>query len=934
MSTPIENNTEELQELLRMANSLPEATEAPVFQDKTVSPTTEKQTVTPDADYDALSSVTVNAMPTAEQATPSISVNSSGLITASATQNAGYVSAGTKSSTRQLATQASKTITPSKSSQTAVASGVFTTGAVTVDPIPDNYIQPSGTLNIGTNGLYHVNDYQYAKVDVETGIDTSDATAEADDIVSGATAYVNGEKVTGNLSIAHGGLQAEVTAEAKQGGMPYVQMQYTFSEPKVIKPEYGGQVSLMAPFTDFGDANPEDVVSGKTFTSASGFTVEGAMPVTSTLEATVSDPTLNVGTSDTKLTLLGMVDNTERRCLEVGAVVGVTLPVTNTNAMSKLGDATPADVAAGKTFTSASGFKVTGTASGGGGTQLPTLTNPGSASDLAEGMELIDANGNVVTGTVPVRASLSIPFPDTNPMFGVGSSEDGGCMVIFTDQTSDFLYRPSGMLAGMGGLTIPQSEMYQFGDATASDVAAGKTFTSAEGVTVTGTGAISGEDPFAPDAPFTYQVNPVDGADYGFAINADGYYESQNKGVNYSYAICRISLDVKTACDITFDVINYAESNYDYALFSELNTALGLSYTADSSGVKENFKGRQSATVVNVVYANVPTGNHFIDIKFIKDQSQHSNNDSVQFKVQYDYPLPQTTIDKILEADTDLIAENIKSGVDIFGVVGNYAGFTLPTLTNPANASDIVKDMEVVGADGQKVTGTMPITSAIEATALDSDWGGTIIDDKLALLADVNNAERQCLEAKSAVVAYLPATNTAVMAKLGDATPADVVAGKTFTSASGFKITGTASGGGGASNAEFKALIEGTATNISLPSDLSSIRTSAFYGCTSLALTSLPDGITIINEDAFYGCTSLALTSLPSKLARIRSYSFRGCTGLTRITFTKKPTSIVNSAFTGCTNLTTINVPWAEGAVANAPWGATNATINYNYTGG
>lgn len=39
---------------------------------------------------------------------------------------------------------------------------------------------------------------------------------------------------------------------------------------------------------------------------------------------------------------------------------------------------------------------------------------------------------------------------------------------------------------------------------------------------------------------------------------------------------------------------------------------------------------------------------------------------------------------------------------------------------------------------------------------------------------------------------------------------------------------------------------------------------------------------------------------------------------------------IVADAFEGCTNLTTINVPWAEGAVANAPWGATNATINYN----
>jgi hypothetical protein len=31
------------------------------------------------------------------------------------------------------------------------------------------------------------------------------------------------------------------------------------------------------------------------------------------------------------------------------------------------------------------------------------------------------------------------------------------------------------------------------------------------------------------------------------------------------------------------------------------------------------------------------------------------------------------------------------------------------------------------------------------------------------------------------------------------------------------------------------------------------------------------------------------------------------------------------------TNLMTINVPWSEGEVINAPWGASNATINYNY---
>ena len=68
----------------------------------------------------------------ATQATPSITVSSGGLITASATQSAGYVASGTKSATKQLTTQAGKTVTPSTSQQTAVASGRYTTGAVYV----------------------------------------------------------------------------------------------------------------------------------------------------------------------------------------------------------------------------------------------------------------------------------------------------------------------------------------------------------------------------------------------------------------------------------------------------------------------------------------------------------------------------------------------------------------------------------------------------------------------------------------------------------------------------------------------------------------------------------------------------------------------------------------------------------------------------------
>ena len=115
-------------------------------------------------------------------------------------------------------------------------------------------------------------------------------------------------------------------------------------------------------------------------------------------------------------------------------------------------------------------------------------------------------------------------------------------------------------------------------------------------------------------------------------------------------------------------------------------------------------------------------------------------------------------------------------------------------------------------------------------------------------------------------------------------------------------------------------------------SAITSIGNYAFSQCSNLALTSLPAGITSIGNNAFNSCGKLALTSMPAGITSIGSYSFSNCTGLTTITFEGTPQSIDSHAFSGSTNLTTINVPWAEGAVAGAPWGATNATINYNYT--
>lgn len=69
---------------------------------------------------------------TVTQASPSIGVNSNGVITATVTQSAGYTSGGTKTATRNLTVQGGKTVTPGTTQQTAVASGRYTTGNVYV----------------------------------------------------------------------------------------------------------------------------------------------------------------------------------------------------------------------------------------------------------------------------------------------------------------------------------------------------------------------------------------------------------------------------------------------------------------------------------------------------------------------------------------------------------------------------------------------------------------------------------------------------------------------------------------------------------------------------------------------------------------------------------------------------------------------------------
>lgn len=172
--------------------------------------------------------------------------------------------------------------------------------------------------------------------------------------------------------------------------------------------------------------------------------------------------------------------------------------------------------------------------------------------------------------------------------------------------------------------------------------------------------------------------------------------------------------------------------------------------------------------------------------------------------------LSQVTV----SGDSDLVASNIKKGVQIFNVTGTYEGTSsaeLPTLTNRGYASDLAMGKELIGPDGSIVTGTVREYSDSYMTP---SFTGTIEwDDDWAVR---NTLDEDVLLRKNTVV-----TTWLSYDVFGNASPSDVRQGVTFTSRSGIKQTGTATmgGSGGAS----MVTREGTTTTATFDTGLSEI---------------------------------------------------------------------------------------------------------------
>lgn len=153
--------------------------------------TASEATVTVPAGYYA--SNASKSVSIATQATPTVTIDANGKISASATQTAGYVSAGTKTGTMQLNTKAATTITPTTSSQTAVAKNVYTTGAITV--VGDSNLI-AGNIKNGVSIFGVSGDYEGSGVNLPT---LSNEATSADLLANKELINSSGLKVTGTM---------------------------------------------------------------------------------------------------------------------------------------------------------------------------------------------------------------------------------------------------------------------------------------------------------------------------------------------------------------------------------------------------------------------------------------------------------------------------------------------------------------------------------------------------------------------------------------------------------------------------------------------------------------------------------------------------------------------------------------------------------------
>lgn len=696
-------------------------------QDKTATPTESRQYITPDTGYTGLGQVVVEpiandyigsaidrrtstdlsvsgatvtapagyysaaaskSVATATQATPEVSINATnGLITASATQTAGYVAAGTKSGTLQLSTVAGTTITPTTTQQTAVAANKYTLGAVNIAAIQteekettvNGEVTPSvgkyltkvtvnvpvgSTINNQNKTITPTKAQQSITADSGyTGlgtvtvnaipaqyITTTDADATAANILNNKTAYVNGSKITGTMP-NNGATGGTISS---QGGTYIIPAGYT-----------------------------------------SGGTVTASLPVGSTTATNISGAAFEESAGD-----YGFRTSVQ---IQPGYYASATTITKDFSSM------------------------------------LPAPDTEGTAAQLLAGYDLYNHNGEVISGTMANNSIGTITLDQTTTSYTIPAGYHDGTgkiqhtTVNIPDPTISV--SAAGLITANGSWTRGFTTDNSYSNTKQLTTQAAKTVTPTEseqtavasGVYTTGTikvGAISS----------TYVGSGITQRDSddltvsGPTVTAPaGYYAAAA-----SKSVASMTLPTSASSSATSGATNKATIGRSTSV-QYINIPVGYNSTASYYTISAVANG--SATnrgTASATSATVSTGTNTLTLSKAVSitptvtagyiSSGTAGNVTVSLTASVSTKgaatiTPGTTTQTIaagtyltgtqtISGDADLVAGNIKSGVNIFGVNGTYSG--LDTSDATATAADIV-DGETAYVNGSKITGSMVV---------------------------------------------------------------------------------------------------------------------------------------------------------------------------------------------------------------------------------
>ena len=346
------------------------------------------------------------------------------------------------------------------------------------------------------------------------------------------------------------------------------------------------------------------------------------------------------------------------------------------------------------------------------GVELPTLDNQGTADDLANGKELIDANGIKVTGALPVvddfiQVSLD-KLSSSGSTLGIQSKS------LLTKRSIVETNVPAIMSFGTG----------EFGNALATDVATGKTFTSSAGFKVEGNLPVVNN--FTPSVctKLTSSGNVI-GIQSGSLLTQRSIVES----------------GVKAAITVSGNEFGNAVAS-DVAKGVTFTSAAGLlvegTHECDDSGIDTTVDPNSAATSKNILvnkiaYVNgeqvVGTAENKMTALYSYSATPNvegSGLDSNPYFITLTHsPGKETMVrDKIvLGAYSDKFgtatADDVAKGKTFTSVSGLLVegkhecdpGFTLPELDpdKVGTSSDLASGKELIGADGSIITGTATI---------------------------------------------------------------------------------------------------------------------------------------------------------------------------------------------------------------------------------